>query len=57
MLAHHFVQPTISAHQILSHHPVQIPYLGDKKLPPFFLFLDEVQPVIIKTMKSLNSVE
>ena len=25
MPAHHFVQTTISAHQILAHHPVQIP--------------------------------
>ena len=32
MSAHHFVQPTVSAHQIQSHHPVQIPITSQEDI-------------------------
>ena len=61
MLAHHFVQPTISAHQILSHHPVQIPMKSWENnwdvLTPISKFSADVRKVIYTTnaIESLNS--
>lgn len=56
MLAHHFVQPTISAHQILSHHPVQIPFFLHSVQVETLPVHDESQEEIEETFNKYAAV-